>query len=109
MTQHDDVAKDLEGAGSRTGDRVWRLPLDDAYEPAIKSTIADIQNVGSVKYLAGATTAALFLRHFVGDIPWAHLDIAGTAFAVPDRPYLGSGATGAGVRLLVDFVMNWRG
>ena len=109
MTQHDEVAKQLEKAAERTGDRVWRLPLDNDYEPAIQSTIADINNVGSAKYMGGATTAALFLKHFVGDTPWAHLDIAGTAFGVPDRPYLGSGATGAGVRLLVDFVMNWRG
>jgi len=107
MTQHDPLAKQLEAASDRTGDRVWRLPLDDAYEPALKSPIADINNVGSVKYMAGATTAALFLKHFVGEIPWAHLDIAGTAFAVPDRPYLGNGATGVGVRLLVDLVMNW--
>jgi len=107
MSQHDDLAKQLEGAGERTGDRVWRLPLTDEYEPALRSPIADINNVGSVKYMAGATTAGLFLKHFVGDIPWAHLDIAGTAFAVPDRPYLGGGATGVGVRLLVDLVMNW--
>jgi len=109
LTQDDTVARQLEDSAKRTGDSVWRLPLDDDYEPALHSSIADINNVGSVKYLAGATTAALFLKHFVGETPWAHLDIAGTAFAMPDRPYLGSGATAVGVRLLTDFVMHWRG
>ena len=58
--------------------------------------------------MAGATTAALFLKHFVDDVPWAHLDIAGTAFNVPDRSYYRTGATGVGVRLMVDIAMHWK-
>ena len=57
--------------------------------------------------MAGATTAALFLENFVGEIPWAHLDIAGTAFGVPDMTYLRPGATGYGLRLLIDLIMHW--
>ncbi len=58
--------------------------------------------------MAGATTAALFLKNCVGDIPWVHLDIAGTAFNVPDLPYYQPGATGVGVRLLIEFAMNYK-
>ena len=60
------------------------------------------------KYRAGAITAAHFLKHFVDDVPWVHLDIAGTAFDVPDISYYRPGATGFGVRLLVDLAMNWK-
>lgn len=108
MSNHDDLVDQLQSASERTGDRVWRLPLHADYKPAIKSTVADISNIGSPKYLAGAITAALFLQNFVGDTPWAHLDIAGTAFDVPDLPYYRlHSATGFGVRLLVDLAMNW--
>lgn len=108
MSQHDALVKQLEKASHRSGDRVWRLPLHDDYEPAIKSDVADIQNIGSQKYMAGAITAGRFLKHFVGKIPWVHLDIAGTAFNVPDMPYYRSGATGAGVRLIIDLAMNYK-
>ncbi len=107
MTQDDDLAETIEEAGEHTGDEVWRLPFSDDYKAAIKSVNADICNIGNNKYMAGATTAGLFLGHFVGDIPWAHLDIAGTAFNVPDRPYYRDGATGVGVRLLTDIAMHW--
>jgi len=109
MTQHDEVAKKLEASAQRTGDRVWRLPLHDDYKASIKSSLADICNIGNERYRAGSITGAFFLQNFVGNTPWAHLDIAGTAFNVPDMPYFRSeGATGAGVRLFVDFVMNWK-
>ena len=107
MSQDDDLAYEIEDAADRSGDRVWRLPFHDDYKPAVKSTVADLSNIGNPKYMAGAITAAHFLKNFVGDIPWAHLDIAGTAYDVPDMPYFGSGATGAGVRLLIDLAMNW--
>ncbi len=106
MSQDDDLVQEIETAAERTGDRVWRLPLHDDYKPAIKSDVADLCNIGSAKYMAGTITAAHFLKAFVGNIPWAHLDIAGTAFNVPDRPYFQTGATGAGVRLLIDIAMN---
>lgn len=109
MSQHKDLAKKLELAGERSGDRVWPLPFHDDYKPAIKSTIADICNIGSRTYRAGAITAGFFLQNFVDDVPWVHLDIAGTAFDVPDLPYYRpAGATGVGVRLFVDLLMNWK-
>ncbi len=108
MSQHDDLVKAIEESALYSGDPVWRLPLSDDYAAAIKSDVADICNIGSQKYMAGSITAAHFLKNFVGDTPWAHLDIAGTAFNVPDRPYHGSGGTGVGVRLLIDLAQNFK-
>lgn len=109
MSQHDDLAKQVQDAGKRTGDRIWPLPFHDDYKPAIKSVVADICNIGSPTYRAGAVTAGFFLQNFVGDVPWVHLDIAGTAFDVPDLPYYRTAsATGVGVRLFVDLLMNWK-
>jgi leucyl aminopeptidase len=107
MSEHDDFVRQVEAAARRSGDRVWRLPLHEDYKAAIKSTIADICNIGNEKVMAGAITAAHFLQHFVGDTPWVHLDIAGTAFDVPDISYFRPGATGFGVRLLIDLAMHW--
>jgi leucyl aminopeptidase len=101
------VAK-VNEASARTGERSWRLPLDDDYKPAIRSYVADLCNIGSPKYMAGAITAALFLQNFVNDVPWVHLDIAGVDLDVPDIPYYRpASATGFGVRLLVDIAMHW--
>lgn len=107
MSQHDELVCAIEKAAERTGDRVWRLPLHDDYKKAVLSDVADLCNIGNPKYMAGAITAGHFLKAFVGDTPWAHLDIAGTAFDVPDMPYFRTGATGVGVRLLIDLAMNW--
>jgi leucyl aminopeptidase len=87
------------------GEKMWHLPLDDDYREQIKSTIADIQNVGGRG--AGASTAAWFLREFTGDTPWVHLDIAGTAWLDDAKPWAGKGGTGVGVRTLVDLAMNF--
>ncbi len=108
MSCHDDLVEKVMESGHRAGDHVWRLPLNDDYAAAIKSDVADLSNLGSPRYMAGAVTAAYFLKQFVNDTPWVHLDIAGTAFNVPDLPYYRTGATGAGVRLLVDLAMNWK-
>ncbi|MBI2774835.1 leucyl aminopeptidase [Candidatus Dependentiae bacterium] len=108
MSQHDELAQKIEKAAQTTGDRVWRLPMDDDFKPAVACDVADLCNSGSAKYRAGAITAAFFLQSFVDDIPWAHLDIAGSAFAVPDIAYFDKGATGAGLRLLVELAMNWK-
>lgn len=108
MSQHDDLSKKVQKAAERTGDRVWPLPLDDDYAIAVKSINADLCNIGSPKYRAGAITAAHFLKNFVDDVPWVHLDIAGTAFDVPDIPYYRTGSTGASIRLLIDLAMNWK-
>ena len=96
----------LESAGS-TDDRAWRLPSYKEIKNYVKSQYADIKNVGLPKGAAGACTAAEFLRQFVGDVKWAHLDIAGTAFVDgQSRMYYGYGATGAGVRLLTEYLRN---
>lgn len=106
MTQDEKLSSLLVESGRVTGDRVWPLPMDEDFRDAIKSDVADIANSGSTKYKAGTITAGLFLSNFVENAKWAHLDIAGTADGVPNVNYLGSGATGVGIRLLTDFVMN---
>jgi len=109
MSQHPALADRVQVSADRTGDRVWPLPFDNDYKAAIKSPIADICNIGSPKYRAGAITAGFFLQNFVDTVPWVHLDIAGTAFEVPDIPYYRpDGATGVGVRLLIDLAMHWQ-
>jgi leucyl aminopeptidase len=81
------------------------LPLWQEYKDRIKSDVADIKNT-SGRY-GGASTAAAFLARYVDDVPWAHLDIAGTAWATEELPYLTKGATGFGVRLVVDLLRRW--
>ncbi|HBL98750.1 TPA: leucyl aminopeptidase [Candidatus Dependentiae bacterium] len=95
-------------AGKMSGDRLWPLPFSDDYRPAIRSEVADVCNIGRESYRAGAITAGFFLEHFASGMPWAHLDIAGTSFEVPDRPYYRGGSTGFGVRLFVEFLMDWK-
>jgi leucyl aminopeptidase len=107
MGEHDHLLKQIEHAAAISGDRVWRLPFDRDYKPAVVSDVADLCNIGKSKYKAGAITAGWFLQAFVGDTPWAHMDIAGTAFEVPDISYYDTGATGAGVRLLIELACNW--
>jgi leucyl aminopeptidase len=85
------------------GEKMWPMPLDDDYREMIKSTIADVQNVGSGKG-GGAITAAMFLKEFAGDVPWIHLDIAGTAWLDDAKPWAAKGATGVAVRTLIDLV-----
>ncbi|HWP29023.1 MAG TPA: leucyl aminopeptidase [Chloroflexota bacterium] len=102
----------MRRAGEASGERVWPLPLWPEYREQIKSTIADIKNIGGRP--AGAITAAWFLAHFVDGRPWLHLDIAGTAWTESSwgelPPYLAKdAATGVGVRLLVHFVRLWNG
>jgi leucyl aminopeptidase len=95
----EELASRLAAAGEATGELLWRLPLGKAYEKHVKSTIADLKNVGRGRE-AGSIAGAVFLQRFVGDTPWAHLDIAGTAWTSRDLPLAGKGATGFGVRLL---------
>ncbi len=87
---------------SFTGEKLWQLPLDDEYRKAIRSEIADIKNVGNRS--AGAITAAKFLQEFVEDTPWVHIDIAGMDIEHDDRPFACKGATGFGVRTLVQLL-----
>ena len=85
---------------------VWQLPLAaDRYRKLLDSVVADMKNVGGP--YAGATTAAIFLSEFVGDVPWAHLDIAGPMNVDGDEGWQSKGATGFGTRLLIDFATNF--
>lgn len=98
----DRLLEKLERAGQETGERLWRLPLWPEYQEEVKSKVADVKNITTRG--AGAITAGCFLRHFVGETPWAHIDIAGTAWDVKGKPYIPQGATGFGVRLLYRFL-----
>jgi leucyl aminopeptidase len=102
MGNDDAVIKGLLDAGERTGEPGWQLPLWKGYRKQIESTIADVKNIGN--RWGGAITAALFLQEFVGDTPWAHVDIAGTAFAERPGDYWPKGGTGNPVRALVAFI-----
>lgn len=104
MGSDQQLVDDLVAAGGQCGERLWPLPLDDDYGEIIKSDIADVKNVGN--RTAGSITAGFFLKHFAGSVPWAHLDIAGTAWTEKEKPYLAKGATGFGVRLMANFVLN---
>jgi len=98
ISNDDALAADVEEAGRATGELVWRLPLHPEYKALTKGTVADLTNA-SAKRKAGTIYAGSFLEEFVGETPWAHLDIAGTAWDV-GRPYTGNDASGYGVRLL---------
>ncbi|MGH9767190.1 MAG: leucyl aminopeptidase [Blastocatellia bacterium] len=89
-------------ASKKAGEKIWQLPLDKDYREQIKSEIADIKNVGGRK--AGTITGAYFIREFVEDTPWAHLDIAGTAWNENGKPHLAVGPTGICLRTLVNLV-----
>jgi leucyl aminopeptidase len=94
----DAISDQLHAASKSSGENAWRLPLTEAYDKGIKSDIADMKNVGGRP--GGAITAAAFIQRFVNGKPWAHLDIAGTAWAYSDQPTVPKGASGWGVRLL---------
>ncbi|MDO9558118.1 MAG: leucyl aminopeptidase [Syntrophales bacterium] len=96
----------IRTAGERTGERVWELPLWEDYHELIKSDVADFKNTGG--RAGGVITAAAFLSKFVGACPWVHLDIAGPAWLAKDKPYAPKGATGIGVRLLVQCLRDWK-
>jgi leucyl aminopeptidase len=109
MTRDEALSKDLVDIGFFVGDKVWPLPLTDEYKPAIESAVADISNSGSPAYKAGAITAGLFLEYFVDKgRRWAHLDIAGTDSKIPGTTYLGRGATGTGIRVLVEYARRFK-
>ncbi|WP_375588856.1 leucyl aminopeptidase [Hoeflea alexandrii] len=108
FSNDDKLSEALSKAGAVTQERVWRLPLDPAYDKMIDSKFADMKNTGG-RY-AGSITAAQFLKRFVGETPWAHLDIAGTAMGSPSTDINQSWASGFGVRLLDELVRaNYEG
>jgi len=100
---HDGMMKRLVEIGERNGERLWPMPLVDEYESELRSDYADLRNVGT-STLAGAITAALFIRHFVAEtMNWVHIDMAGTVQYKQDVGYASAGATGYGARLLADY------
>jgi len=90
--------------GDRAGDRMWRMPLFDDYRDQLKSEIADMMNTGGRP--ASSITAATFLKEFTGGLPWAHIDIAGTAWADESTPYMPKGPTGVAVRTLIELALS---
>lgn len=107
MMGNDQEAMDrLDASGKRTYERVWQLPMFDEYEKLVKSDVADVKNVGG--RWAGAITAAMFLKKFIGNYRWVHLDIAGTAIMEEPLEYIPKGGSGVGVRLLIDFLRDWK-
>ncbi|MDP6697490.1 MAG: leucyl aminopeptidase [Acidimicrobiales bacterium] len=106
MGHNEDFLSQVEAAAEETGERVWRLPLPDDYRKMLDSTVADMKNIGG--QYGGALTAGLVLAEFVGDgIPWAHIDIAGPSASDADEEERTKGATGFGVRLLVELAASF--
>ncbi|HEX6099408.1 MAG TPA: leucyl aminopeptidase [Thermoanaerobaculia bacterium] len=104
FTNDDELARKLIESGERAGERLWRLPAWDEYKDLIRSEWADMKNTGG--RWGGAITAAVFLKEFVDCPSWAHLDIAGTAYAESETAREARGATGAGVRVTIDFLRS---
>jgi len=107
MGSDDKLVDEVRAAGERAGERVWPLPLWEDYRELMKSDIADVKNSGGRP--AGSISAGWFLREFVDDFPWAHLDIAGTAYTDREEPTRVKGPTGMGVRLFTEFVLGRSG
>ena len=106
LSNNDELAERLRVAGDYSGERVWRLPLWDDYGEKIKSDFADVKNTGDGT--SGTITAAMFLKNFVGEnTPWAHLDIAGTAWVTKQKGAFNLGSTGVGVRLITHVLKKW--
>jgi leucyl aminopeptidase len=99
--------EEIRAAGDRADERVWPLPMHDDYRELMKSDIADVKNAGG--RAAGSITAAWFLREFVEGYPWAHLDIAGTAYSDREDATRVKGPTGVGVRLFSELVLGRQG
>lgn len=106
FSNSDKLSDQLFEAGKAEGEGVWRLPMSDAYAKQTKSPIADLQNIGTGGRGAGSIVAAEFLKKFVNDVPWVHLDIAGMAWSGKDTPTIPKGGTGYGVRLLDRFLRD---
>lgn len=106
FSNDDDFYNRFNHSLAKSGEKMWRLPADDDYRELIKSDIADIRNTGGGRW-AGATAAAMFLKEFVGDTPWIHLDIAGVAWMEDNKPWIAKGPSGVPVRSLVEFTQDF--
>jgi leucyl aminopeptidase len=102
---HQGLVDQITAAADATDEPVWQLPLERRYRKELDSTVADLRNLGGAN--AGAITAALFLAEFVGDVPWAHIDIAGTAQSTGDASWRTAGCSGFGARLLLQLAMSF--
>jgi leucyl aminopeptidase len=102
----DDAFQHFSKALGVSGEKFWRLPVEDEYREQIRSSIADIQNTGQTRY-GGAITAAMFLKEFVEDTPWLHLDIAGLAWLDAEKSWIARGPSGIGVRSIVEWVRSY--
>lgn len=107
LSTDETISSALELSSVKTGEKIWRLPLFEDYDDRMKSDIADLNNMSSEKN-AGAIAAAVFLRSFIEKTPWAHIDIAGTAYYSKARGYRPKNATGFGLRLVVDLIQSWK-
>jgi leucyl aminopeptidase len=105
MSNDEELTERIAGAGERTGEIVWRLPLHEEYDELVKGQYGDLDNAPEARK-AGTIVGAAFLSNFVGETPWAHLDIAGSAWDL-GRAYVGKGASGYGVRLLVELARSY--
>jgi len=105
FTNNDEMLARVLAAAKSEGEKTWHMPLDDEYKDLLKSAFADLGNIGG-RY-GGAISAAWFLRDFVGDTPWVHLDIAGTAWLDDAKPFLAKGPTGVCVRTFTKLAMGW--
>ena len=104
FTNNQELLDNVIAAGKQSGELIWQLPMDEKYAEQLKSDVADMKNYGVS--LAGAITGAKFLAEFVGDTPWIHLDIAGTALTDKESGYIVKGGTGVPVRTLINYVMS---
>jgi len=104
FSNNQQLADEIVRAANKVGEKLWQMPLPEEYKEQNESVIADIKNTGN-RY-GGAITAALFLAEFIADIPWAHIDIAGTAYSDKESGYIVKGATGVGVRTLAELALS---
>jgi leucyl aminopeptidase len=105
FSNNEEIFEKFTEALKRSGEKMWRLPVDQEYQEMIKSGIADIVNSGG--RWGGAVTAAMFLKEFVDDTPWIHLDIAGVAWMEENKSWIAKGPSGVAVRSLVEFVRSY--
>ncbi|VVB66010.1 cytosol aminopeptidase [Candidatus Gugararchaeum adminiculabundum] len=106
MGNNKDLLKQIFEAGEKSGERTWELPMYADYNEHVKSTIADVKNVGIGE--AGPISGAKLLEKFIEKVPWVHLDIAGTAYYEKEKPGFCLGATGYGVRIVIQTLMDWK-
>jgi leucyl aminopeptidase len=106
FTNNEELFQKWMDASQQAGERMWHMPLDEEYRELLKTVYADIGNIGG-RY-GGACTAAMFIKEFVGDTPWVHVDVAGTAWLDDAKPWLAKGPTGTPVGSFVHLAMEWK-